>query len=56
MRLGCIEVRRLRGVTALTHSLARNAVNKMATIVAVLPARESYVRELLKIEDDGDRL
>jgi protein gp37 len=34
---------------------AAEAVDKMATIVTVLPARESHVRELLKIEDDGDR-
>jgi protein gp37 len=34
---------------------AAEAVDKMATIVAILPARESHVRELLKIEDDGDR-
>ena len=34
---------------------AAEAVNKMATIVAILPSRESHVRELLKIEHDGDR-
>ncbi len=31
------------------------AAEKIGTIVPVLPSRESHVRELLKIEDDGDR-
>jgi len=34
---------------------AAEACDKISTIVEVLPARESHVRELLKIEDDGDR-
>lgn len=34
---------------------AAEAVQKMGTIVPVLPSRESHVRELLKIEDDEDR-
>ncbi len=29
--------------------------SKMATIVAILPTKESQVRELLKIDDDKDR-
>jgi protein gp37 len=31
------------------------AAEKLETIVSILPARESHVRELLKIEDDEDR-
>jgi protein gp37 len=31
------------------------AAEKLETIVSILPARESHVRELLKIENDGDR-
>ena len=31
------------------------AAQKIGTIVPILPARESHVRELLKIEDEGDR-
>jgi len=34
---------------------AADAANKMLPIVNVLPSSESHVRELLKIEDDGDR-
>jgi len=34
---------------------AADACVKMSTIVDILPSRESHVRELLKIEDDGDR-
>ncbi|NBW17172.1 MAG: DUF5131 family protein [Caulobacteraceae bacterium] len=34
---------------------AADACHKISTIVEILPARESHVRELLKIEDDGDR-
>ncbi len=32
-----------------------DAASKIGDFSPVLPARESYVRELLKIEDDGDR-
>jgi len=35
--------------------LAAEAVSKMPTNVGILPAKESHVRELLKIMDDGDR-
>jgi hypothetical protein len=34
---------------------AAEAVSKMATNVAVLPAKESHVRELLRIDDDQER-
>jgi len=34
---------------------AAEAVEKMATNVAVLPSKESHVRELLRIDGDGDR-
>ena len=35
---------------------AADACSKMSTIVEVLPARESHVRELLKVESDADRV
>jgi hypothetical protein len=35
---------------------AADAAEKLRPIGRILPASESYVRELLKIEDDGDRL
>lgn len=34
---------------------AGSAAQKMATIVGILPTRESHVRPLLRIEDDGER-
>jgi len=34
---------------------AASAAEKLHQLVEILPSRESHVRELLKIEDDGDR-
>jgi len=40
---------------ALQLIRAAEAVSKMSTIVDILPAKESHVRELLRIEDDAER-
>ena len=34
---------------------AASAAEKLHQLVDIIPARESHVRELLKIADDGDR-
>lgn len=46
------DMDRVRAFQLIT---AAEAVSKMLTIVNVLPARESHVRELLAIEDDSAR-